>query len=182
MLSKTHAPLAALALAFAGIAAAAAPPAAGPAIAGYGRIKDIPGAAYVPDARAHYKVVFTLTQGAQAPEEVNPSLDRVARTVNLYTASGVPLDHLHFVAVLSGAATPLVLDAAHYREKFGVDNPNLPLLAALRKAGVDVAVCGQAVAGWGFAPDWLSADVTLALSALTTSTMLQQQGYALMPL
>lgn len=63
--------------------------------------------------------------------------------MNLYVASSVPLSHLKFVAIAYGAATPLVLDDAHYREKFGGSNPNLALIERLRKAGVDVAYAGK---------------------------------------
>lgn len=153
-----------------------------PAIAGFGRIHELPTAAYRPDAAKTYRVVFALTRGAKEPGEVNPALDRVARAVNLYVASGVPLAHLKFVAVAYGEATPLALDDAHYRAKFGTANPNLPLIALLRKAGVDVAVCGQAVAEHHFDYEWVDKSVTIALSALTTVTSLEHAGYVLMPL
>ncbi|KAK0331879.1 hypothetical protein LTR94_027152, partial [Friedmanniomyces endolithicus] len=110
------------------------------------------------------------------------ALDRVARTVNLYVASGVPLKNLKFVAVAYGEATPLVLNDAQYRAKFGVANPNLPLVEQLRKAGVDVSVCAQAVAEHDFQDDWVDKSVTLALSGLTTVTTLEHDGYVLMPL
>jgi intracellular sulfur oxidation DsrE/DsrF family protein len=57
-----------------------------------------------------------------------------------------------------------------------------PLIALLRKAGVDVAVCGQAVAEHHFDYAWVDQSVTTALSGLTTVTTLEQSGYALMPL
>jgi DNA-binding transcriptional ArsR family regulator/intracellular sulfur oxidation DsrE/DsrF family protein len=152
-----------------------------PTIEGAGRIHPLPQAHYQPDATASYKVVFSLT-GAGKPDQLNPGLQRLARSVNLYTGAGVPLEHLHFVAVASGAATPLALDDAHYRTTFGHDNPNLPVIAGLRAAGVDVAVCGQAVAEHDYPYEAIDRHVTLALSALTTITELQQQGYALMPL
>ena len=40
----------------------------------------------------------------------------------------------------------------------------------------------EAVAEGKFDYAWISHDVTLALSALTTITVLQQEGYSLMPL
>jgi intracellular sulfur oxidation DsrE/DsrF family protein len=153
-----------------------------PTIQGYGQIHFLPDAAFKPEADHSYKIVFSLTQGSKSPDAVNPALDRVARTVNLYAAAGVPLSHLKFVAVASGAATPLVLDDAHYRAAFGVPNPNLPLIAELKKAGVTVAVCGQAVAEHHYSYDSVASDVTLSLSALTTVTTLESQGYVLMPL
>lgn len=147
-----------------------------------GHFHPLPKAAYQPDRQAIYKVVFSLDKAAAKPDTLNPGLDRLARTVNLYAQAGVPLDHLKFVAVIAGGATPIALDDAHYRKKYGVANPNLAVITELRKAGVDMVVCGQAVAGFGFQDDWIAPQVTLALSALTTITELEQQGYALMPL
>lgn len=153
-----------------------------PAIAGYGQMHFLPQGAYRPDPSRTYRVVFTLSRGPQKPSEVNPSLDHVARAVNLYAAAGVPLSHLKFVAIAAGPATPLALDDEHYKKAFGVPNPNLPLIAALRHAGVDIAVCGQAVAEHDYQYEWLDHSVTLALSALTTVTTLEERGYHLMPL
>ncbi len=152
------------------------------AISAYGHFHDVPGAAYKPEPSRQYKIVFSVTRGAKTPTDVSVGLDKVARTVNLYTSAGVPLSHLHLVAVMSAEATFAALDNEHYKQKYGVDNPNLPVIAALKKAGVDVAVCGQAVADLGFGFDSVDKSITLAQSALTTVTTLQQQGYALMPL
>lgn len=151
-----------------------------PTITGYGKMHYLPDAAYKPVANETYQIVFALTQGPKSPDQVNPSLDHVARTVNLYVASGVPLSHLKFVAVASGAATPLALNDAQYRSAYGIPNPNLPLIEKLRKAGVDVSVCGQAVAEHQFQYSWIDTRVTLALSALTTISTLEHQGYNLM--
>lgn len=153
-----------------------------PTIHGYGRIHYLPDSAYKPRPDQTYKIVFGLTRGAKQPGEVNPGLDRVARTVNLYVASGVPLKQLKFVAVASGDATALALDDEQYRAKFGVANPNLPLVDELRKAGVDVSVCAQAVAEHDYQYEWVDKRITLALSALTTVTTLEHDGYVLLPL
>jgi intracellular sulfur oxidation DsrE/DsrF family protein len=147
-----------------------------------GAYHPLPKAAYQPDRNATYKVVFALTKAADKPDQINPGIERVARTVNLYASAGVPLDHLKFVAVAYGPATGLVLDDEHYKAQFGTANPNLAVISQLRKAGVDVAVCGQAMAEHHYPDEWASKDVTLSLSALTTITVLEQQGYALMPL
>ena len=152
-----------------------------PTIHGAGRIHPMSQAAYQPDAKATYKVVFSLSKFGDKPTEVSPSLDHVARAVNLYVHAGVPLSHLKFVAIAAGAATPIALNDEQYRRKYGVANPNLPLIAQLRKAGVDVAVCAQAVAERDFQFDWVDPQVTTALSGLTTVIDLQQQGYALSP-
>jgi intracellular sulfur oxidation DsrE/DsrF family protein len=152
-----------------------------PALAGVGKMHPLPRAAYQPEKNETYKVVFSVQAGSKS-DELNPSLDHVARAVNLYASAGVPLSHLKFVAVMYGAATDAALDNEHYRQKYSVDNPNLDLIRKLRNAGVDVAVCGQAVAEHRNRYEWIAPEVTLALSALTTITILEHEGYALMPL
>ena len=113
----------------------------------YGKMHFLPNGAFKPQPGHTYKVVFSLTQGARDPDDVSPALDHVARAVNLCVASGVPLSRLKFVAVAYGSATSLALDDAHHRAQFGVPNPNLPLIELLRKEGITIAVCGQAMAG-----------------------------------
>lgn len=177
-----HRSIPTLACTFGLLLAGAAVAAPGQVITDAGSFYAVPHAAFMPDRAAIYKVVFAMAAPSAEPDAVNPDLERLARTVNLYAAAGVPLDHLKFVAVAYGPATAMVLDDAHYRAKFGVANPNLPVIAQLHKAGVTLAVCGQAVIGSGFQNAWIAKDVEVALSALTTITELQQQGYALMPL
>lgn len=153
-----------------------------PAIVGAGKVHALPHSAYQPQKNQTYRIVFSVTKVGSKPDQVSPSLERVARTVNLYVAAGVPLDHLKFVAVMAGPATAAALDNAHYKQQFGVDNPDLDVIRKLRAAGVDVAVCGQAVAEHHFEYEWIAPEVTLALSALTTISTLETQGYALLPL
>jgi intracellular sulfur oxidation DsrE/DsrF family protein len=152
-----------------------------PAVPGVGKMHPLPTAAFQPEKNETYKVVFSVQAGGRT-DEPNPSLDRVARTVNLYASAGVPLSHLKFVAVMYGAATDAALDNEHYRQKYGVDNPNLDLIRKLHNAGVNVAVCGQAAAEHRDHYEWIAPEVTLALSALTTITTLEHEGYVLMPL
>lgn len=104
----------------------------------------LPQAAYQPAKQMTYKVVFSMTRSSQKPGEVNPSLERVARAVNLYASAGVPMSHLKFVAIASGGATPMVLDDAHYQTKFGMSNPNLPVIKQLKAAGIDAALSAHA--------------------------------------
>lgn len=113
---------------------------------------------------------------------MNLALESVARAVNLYASAGVPLGQLKFVAIISGPATATVLDNVHYKKQYGIDNPNLPMIKKLTEAGVEILVCGQAVAGNHYQYDWIDPQVKIALSGITTIIDLQQQGYALVPL
>ena len=153
-----------------------------PAVVGVGKVHPLPQAAYRPTQQETYSVVFAITRPAEAPSEINPSLRHVARMVNLYTSAGVPLSHLRFVAVIYDGAIDATLDDAHYRQKYGLGNPNLALIRTLRAAGIDVAAGGQSLDQDQDRTDWLAPGVTLALSGMTAITDLEHLGYVLMPL
>lgn len=164
------------------VAGAAEPEWAYPAIPGYGRMHPLPHAAMQPDKSTTYKTVFDVTKALTDPAKPSASLDRVAKVVNIFASAGVPLAHLQFVAVLHGPATYAVLDNAHYRAKYHMDNPNIALIAALKKAGVDVEVCGQALAELNLEHAWVNKDVTITLSALSDVIIYGQKGYTLIQL
>lgn len=152
-----------------------------PAIKDGGAVHPLPDAAIQPDRNQTYKVVFSVTKAAD-PKDLNDALDHVARAVNVFASAGVPLDHLKFVVIVHGQATPLVLDNAHYQKRFSTDNPDLKLIQELKAAGVEILVCGQALAGMKYDASEVNPDIKVALSALSTIIILQQQGYALMPM
>lgn len=164
------------------LAAAPASPSPAPTIASHGKAVFLPDAAHQPDPGMRQRAVFNLTQAPTSADAADRGLDRVARAVNLFTASGVPLGQLDFVVLLSGAATDTALDEAAYRARHGVTNPNLGLIAHLAAAGVKIFVCGQALHARQLDSDALAPGVAVSLSALTSMITLQQQGYALVPL
>jgi len=153
-----------------------------PVIKSGGAVRPLPDAAVQPDRTAVYKTIFSVTKGSDDAKSVNDALDHVARTVNIFVSAGVPLDHLKFTVVVHGPALPLVLDNDHYQQLFRTDNPNLKLIAELKAAGVELLVCGQALAAKKYDASWVNPDIKVALSALSTIVIRQQQGYALMPL
>ncbi|OON39015.1 sulfur reduction protein DsrE [Izhakiella australiensis] len=149
-----------------------------PAIAGYGEIHYEQNAAYKPGLTDSNKIVFQITKSENNMKDANLGLQRVARVVNLYIASGVPADKLKFVVSVTGDGTPAMLDNAHYHSAYGVDNPNLKLISELRDQGVDISVCDQSVAFHHYKYSWIDKSVTHALSSPTTVSTLQNQGYA----
>jgi intracellular sulfur oxidation DsrE/DsrF family protein len=103
----------------------------------------------------------------------------VARFLNLAKLDKVPAENLKLVAVIQGPATPSVLTQEAYQARFNRTNDNLALIAALKKAGVQIMVCGQALTGHEFSPGQVYGDVTIAVSALTVLAEYQLDGYAL---
>lgn len=162
------------------MAAALAGPAAAQAVPNFGQVSPVQGAHERPDPARTYKVVFDLSKGPAGPEKVAPGLERVARFVNMLAAAGVEPSHRQIVAVLHGPATEAVLtDAAYGKRHGGAKNPNAPLIAALEAAGVEVRVCGQALAGQKITAAEVLPQVQTDLAALMTVTHKQLDGYAL---
>ena len=150
-----------------------------PTIREYGKVLPLPDSTLQPDPKQEARIVVNVTRPMASAEEVNPGLDRVARLVNLFALSKVPREKMKIVAVMHGGATAASLDNSHYREKYQRDNPNIKLIEALKRAGVIVYVCGQALAHNGFAQSWVNKDVTIALSAMMVLAHYQSEGYAL---
>jgi intracellular sulfur oxidation DsrE/DsrF family protein len=151
-----------------------------PVIKKYGGVVAYQHALLKPQKNKEHKVLFHV-KSDQQKDGVNATLWHIARLVNLYGLSDVPRKNVHIVAVVSGPATPLVMNDDAYREKYNQSNPNLPLIKALHKYGVQFYVCGQAAAEMGIDPKTdLNAYTKLTLSALIDVPYFEQKGYQLM--
>jgi intracellular sulfur oxidation DsrE/DsrF family protein len=166
------------------IGGATAPPPGGaelvyPVVPNVGGVVPLPTAAEQP--RRGAKVVFDVTADAR-PGDLNRGLERAARLLNLYGAAGLKASDVTVAVVFHGEATKAVLTDAAYKATVGAErNPNLPAIAALKAAGVEVFVCGQALRHKGFGRADVAADVTVALAALTVVVNRQADGYAHQP-
>ena len=151
-----------------------------PMVPGFGGVYEIPDADLLPDPSLEYRMVIDATSGPSDPSEVNPSLYRLARTLNLHAVGGVPQENIKVVAVIHSKATPSVLSNEAYQKHFKTDNPNDGLIRALSDAGVDIYICGQSLLARGYAEDPLHSDIKVSISAMTILTEYQMKGYALM--
>ncbi len=157
----------------------AAPKLVFPVIATHGGVVNRPTAADQP--RSGAKVVFDVTVDAK-PTVVNKGLDRVARLLNLYGASGLQAKDVTITVVLHGEATKTALNDAAYKAHFEVEqNPNLSLIRELQKAGIDVLVCGQALNYKSFADEEVAQEVRIAAAAITVIINRQLDGYSYVP-
>jgi intracellular sulfur oxidation DsrE/DsrF family protein len=140
----------------------------------------IPDAA-IPVSRTHtYKAIFDATRGAEKPTQLVPAVNMLGSALNALGASGIPLKNARFVIVFHGPAVDGLLNDRTYRAKFRTPNPNLPVLAELRKAGVEVYVCGQYLVSENIDRATLSPDVEVASGALIVLMTYQNSGYALL--
>jgi len=140
----------------------------------------IPNAAVRPDKNRTYRAIFDATGAAKEPTQLVPALNMAGAGLNALATNDVPLRNAKFAVVFHGLAINGILDDAHYRAKYGVANPNLNVLAELKKAGVEIFVCGQNLARENIDPKILSPDVTVASAASIVLMTYQNDGYALM--
>jgi len=138
---------------------------------------DIPHTALRPDPGMTYKVVFDARKGAGKPTELAPAINLAASELNTFVAAHVPNYRIAIVFHGTGVDDAL-LDNAHYRKKYGVDNPNLKPLARMKKAGVELYVCGEQLMSDGIDFAWLTHDVTVANDGLLALMVFHARGYA----
>lgn len=150
-----------------------------PIVENYGGIYEISGAT-APDIEVHYKIVIDLKSLQPNKEQINQGLNNVARMMNLHGLGGVSKENLSVVVAAHGGATESILSHEGYRKKNGVDNPNIPLIDALKEAGAEFVVCGQSLLSRGYDQAEVNPDVTIGLSMLTVVTEHMHKGYKLL--
>ncbi|MTB49784.1 DsrE family protein [Lewinella sp. W8] len=149
-----------------------------PVIKDFGGIYPIPEATVKPDPGLRYKIVVDVFSGAPTPDTLGAGLNNVARMLNLHAVGGVPPEQMEVVLAIHGKATFGVLDNATHQKLFGVDNPNAPLVTALKAAGVKLTVCGQSLLARGFTPEQTLPEIEIATSMLTTVSTHQLRGFS----
>lgn len=140
----------------------------------------IPDARLPPDPSHTCRAVFGGTRAARNPTDLVPVLDMARSEVNVFAVARVPARNVELAIVFHGAAIDALLDDAHYLAKYGVANPNLPVLRDMRKAGVERFVCGQNLAFDAVDPKTLTPDVAIASDALLVLIGHQNRGFALL--
>jgi len=151
-----------------------------PIVKGFGGIFEVPNASESPDPSLDYQIIVDMSTAAADNAEISKWVDNVARLVNLHGLAGVPKDKMHVIVVVHGGAIFTVMNNKQYRDKFKVDNPNIPVYKALQDAGVKVYVCGQSMHARNLKMEDLYDGADIALSALTTITTYVPKGYTML--
>lgn len=136
----------------------------------------------MPDPSMKYKLLMNFSQPAVSSEkakEINGALAEVARIINLHIAAGVPKENLEVRVIAHGSGLFSLLDDAHYRKKFRINNPNSKLVKELQDAGVQFSSCGQAMKFLSIEKENLLPNIKLAYSAKTVISNYILKGYQL---
>jgi intracellular sulfur oxidation DsrE/DsrF family protein len=140
----------------------------------------LPNAAVQPDKTREFKVIFDATRAGTKPEDVVPAVEDAAALLNQLGGTGIPAPQRKIAVIFHGPAVGGILDDASYKEKYGMANPNLKLIRALREAGAELFVCGQFLHFRQIDPAKIVQEVQLATSAMIVSVTYQNRGYALL--
>jgi intracellular sulfur oxidation DsrE/DsrF family protein len=139
---------------------------------------DIAGAKEIPDKQTEYKVLFDVARAAATPSDVNPMLQAAARYLNTLAHVGVPPEHRKLAVIFHQGGTNAILRNDEYRKRNdGKDNPNIAIIQALKKAGVEFHVCGQAVLAAKIDQHDIQPEIDVDLWALTTIINMELRGY-----
>lgn len=154
-----------------------------PVIEEIGPVKMMPNVSFPPEDQLRYRVLFDVAGAALRDDEeaINPGLEKVARYINTLAVGGVSPENMDIALIVHNKALPLVLKNEFYHQRFGLDNPNLPVIEKLQEAGVALYVCGLNLEDWNYEQDWVHGDFKIALSYLVIVTTLQLNGYAFIP-
>lgn len=127
------------------------------------------------------KAVIDCTAQKDA-SEVAKGLTKAARWINLNAAAGVGPGDIDVIVVLHGDATKAALTDEGYARFTDVPkNPNQALIRRLQEAGVEIHVCGQALAHRRYPSSAVLPDVKMATAALTVLVEAQRGGHAFLP-
>jgi intracellular sulfur oxidation DsrE/DsrF family protein len=160
-----------------GTHAVAAEPVTGPVIAGRGPVFTVPENSYSLVPGHAYRVVMDIGAGPEDPASPNRRIESAARFLNMHARQGIEPAAMSLAVVLHGAAARAALDDPAHEAHFGAPNPDRALLESLGQAGVEIFLCGQTAGHYGFLPENLLPQVTLAVSAMTVHVRLQEEGY-----
>ena len=156
-------------------------PMLGPAIEGYGPTYPIDDRDVPLEEGVVYRAVFDAASYSDDLGTLNSRLVSVARFLNMHVRNDTPVENMDLAVVLHGAAVKNVFSHEAYRSRYNRDNPNLELVTRLHDAGVRFYVCGQSMTFGDVEKSELASQAEVALSAMTMLTVLQNNGYALLP-
>jgi len=145
----------------------------------FGRTYEVPNPDFKTDTELEFKAVFDVSKAPEDKSKRNPYIETIARFLNMHEKAGVPVKNLHVRMAMHGQASYGLLTNEAYKEKFGVDNPNIKLLETIDKAGVDIILCVQTAGARNIPKDRRLPLTKTALSAMTILIQSQGEGYRL---
>jgi intracellular sulfur oxidation DsrE/DsrF family protein len=133
-----------------------------------------------PNPDLTYKLLFELTlqNKESAAKEINHGITEICRILNLHVASGIAVKKISPVIVVHGKALYSLYTNKKYRNKFGIDNPNIGVIEDLiLKTGARLIACGQAMRFLEISEQDLIPQVHISLTAQTALSSYRLNGF-----
>lgn len=150
-----------------------------PPIKDFGKMWEVPFAVDKPDPTLHYKIIVEASEKLEDSSAIYPPLEHVARLYNVHVYGGVPQNRLDVAMIIWGVPISVVMNNEAYKKKYGVDNPNIKIIEAMKAAGIKLFACGQSIMKSKIDPATVNPDITIAVSRFTTVSTYQLKGYAM---
>jgi intracellular sulfur oxidation DsrE/DsrF family protein len=148
-----------------------------PVIKDYGTMYDVPFAKDKPDPSKKYKIIVESAANIEKPEDIYAPFEHISRMYNLHVYCGVPQKNLFVEVVVFGPSVSVLLNNDAYKQKFGVENPNLKIIEQMTKAGIKMHACGQSIMLVGIDPATVNPNIDVVVSRFTTVSDRQRKGY-----
>ena len=74
-------------------------------------------------------------------------------------------EKIKIAAIVHGGLSRAVLNNEAYKEKYGIDNPNIVAIQELKKVGVEFYLCGQSMSFLQLPQEDITPEVKVAISA-----------------
>ncbi|WP_299223484.1 DsrE family protein [uncultured Aquimarina sp.] len=151
----------------------------GTIITQFGKTYEVDNPDFKTNTTSELKAVFDVGRSFGDSTKINPLINTAARYLNMHADAGVSLENLKVALVIHGSAANDILNNKNYNTKFGLDNPNTPLISALTEKGVQIILCGQTAAHRNISKSDVHPNIQFALSAMTALVQLQNENYKL---
>lgn len=134
------------------------------------------------DMDMKYNLLMDLATGmndSASANEINEGLAEVARAINTHIAAGVPKENLEVVVVVHGSVLKAFYNNEVFKEKYSMDNPNIPIFEELLALPVKFIACGQSIGIQKMTKDELVPWLKITISAQIPISTYQLKGFVL---
>ena len=101
----------------------------GPIIKDFGNVYKIKNSDLLLEKNKIYKVIFDVYTDVDEIKKINPSINTVARFINMHAQNGIKQKDMEIVLVLHGNAIKNALNDEAFKKKYSASNPRKRLIS-----------------------------------------------------
>lgn len=165
-----------------GVAPGSGAQASGPVIQSTGRSFVVENPTFRAPTGHVFKMLYEINAGGEDTTRMSMQLTTMARFYNIHARNGYSRANLKAAAVVHDGGWGTILTDSAYAARFGgARNPSRQLVEELVTAGAQIILCGQTAGSRNIRRSDLIPGVLVATSAMTALSVLEADGYRLVP-